>query len=200
PGGHARKRNLSRHLGPQPGRGRRSRLPDGVRHDSARVRRRRCSPESRAPDRPGMTSLVDCMRGLSFVGLVALAFASASLASSPLPVFEGCLASSQLRPSAIVVACGDGNFYVTGLKWTRWTKMAATATGLAHQNDCKPYCAAGHFHTYPLALTLSRPEVCSNARTEFTRFTYRFTKAKPRSEAHYRTTLAAPFRVTIHCP
>jgi hypothetical protein len=140
------------------------------------------------------------MRALFFVGVVALVLASTSLASSPLPTFEGCSAGAQIRPSAIVVACGDGNFYVTGLKWSRWTKMAATATGLAHQNDCKPYCAAGHFHTYPVALTLSRPEACSNARTEFTRFTYLFTKVTPRSEAHSRTTLKAPFRVATYCP
>jgi hypothetical protein len=51
------------------------------------------------------------------------------------------------RPSAILFACGDGNFYVDHLSWFRWHPWRATGGGLFHQNDCNPSCAEGTFHT-----------------------------------------------------
>jgi hypothetical protein len=51
------------------------------------------------------------------------------------------------RPSAILFACGDGNFYVDHLTWFRWHPWKATGGGLFHQNDCNPSCAEGTFHT-----------------------------------------------------
>ena len=132
--------------------------------------------------------------------LLAVSAASAAAGSASSPVFEGCLTGPVVRPASIVVACADDNFYVSGLRWSAWTATVATATGTAHQNDCTPYCAAGHFHTYPLALRLFRPRRCSNGRTEFTRFTYRFTTAKPPGQAHSSSTITSPFLVGVHCP
>ena len=106
------------------------------------------------------------------------------------PGFLGCKsfvapeARAVRRPAEIVFACGDGNFYATGLRWSRWMNTAATASGIGHQNDCRPYCAAGHFHTYPLVVTLARPARCGRSRRlEFTRVSWHFPAARPRGVA-----------------
>ena len=83
------------------------------------------------------------------------------------------------RPASVMVACADGNFYLGRLHWTSWGATTAAATGTAHANDCNPYCAAGHFHTYPVAATLDRVQTCGG-RSEFTRLRWRFTGARPK--------------------
>ena len=52
------------------------------------------------------------------------------------------------RPLAVTFACGDGNLFATGISYSRYGGKAAAATATFHLNDCLPYCAAGHFHTY----------------------------------------------------
>ena len=107
------------------------------------------------------------------------------------PRFYGCAAffldqhtqKSVLRPHSIVVACGDGNFALIRLRWKVWNGVNAVAQGTASQNDCTPYCAAGHFHAYPAAATLSRPRRCKNGVRVFTQLGWRFTGARPKGEA-----------------
>jgi hypothetical protein len=94
-------------------------------------------------------------------------------------VLTGCWHHAQVRPAEVVFACGDGNFYVTGLLWTHWGAADAEGRGVGHQNDCTPDCASGHFHTYKLSVRLSRPVVCVKARREFSRLAWRFTATKP---------------------
>jgi len=75
-----------------------------------------------------------------------------------------------LKPVQLVLACGDGAFSVSGLRWSHWTRQDAAGTGAAHLNDCVPSCAAGHFHTYRVALELTRPRTCGKRRVlQFTR-------------------------------
>jgi hypothetical protein len=116
----------------------------------------------------------------------AAAVASAAAPAPAVPGFAGCRsfvsrsAVGVVRPRSIVLACADANFYVTGLKWTRWDAKRAVGTGVGHQNDCTPYCAAGHFHTYPLALRLDAPARCgSRKELQFTRVTWTFPGTKP---------------------
>jgi hypothetical protein len=94
-------------------------------------------------------------------------------------VFTGCAHHPSVRPASIVFACGDGNFYATSLHWNSWRAATASASGVGHENDCKPYCAAGHFHTYPLIVRLSRPVECIHGRTEFSRIAWTYTGARP---------------------
>jgi hypothetical protein len=82
-----------------------------------------------------------------------------------------------------MAACADGNFYFTGLRWSRWSADSASAAGRAHQNDCTPYCAAGHFHVYAARVTLSAARTCGPGRREFTRLAWVFTRAKPKGAA-----------------
>jgi hypothetical protein len=53
---------------------------------------------------------------------------------------------TKVRPHRILFACGDGNFYVTYLRWGRWLTRYARARGVFHFNDCDPNCAEGTFH------------------------------------------------------
>jgi hypothetical protein len=86
------------------------------------------------------------------LGLGAGALASAAQASSRTssagavfvrhfseqPIVVDCQGQPQLRPGKL------------GLSWTSWTAGLASATGVQEVNDCLPYCAAGHFHGYPV--------------------------------------------------
>jgi hypothetical protein len=65
-------------------------------------------------------------------------------------VVLNCLGKPQVRPSSFVLACADGNDYLTKLSWTSWSPSLASAYGIQEENDCIPYCAAGHFHSYPV--------------------------------------------------
>ncbi|HLI39075.1 MAG TPA: hypothetical protein VKV80_17305 [Streptosporangiaceae bacterium] len=78
---------------------------------------------------------------------------TAKAASSTRTVVVSCPGKAQVRPGGFVLACADGNDYLTGLSWTSWTPDLASAKGTEHLNDCTPDCAQGKFHTYP-ALTV----------------------------------------------
>ncbi len=121
------------------------------------------------------------------VALTTLAAVTAASAagSSDVPRFLGCGAFAKqpagtgvVRPRSIVAACGDGNFWFGSLRWRTWSAAGATAAGSAHQNDCIPYCAAGHFHAYPASVSLAGARRCAG-KLELTRISWRFTKAKP---------------------
>jgi len=119
------------------------------------------------------------MLRLALIACVAAAVLPVSLsAAATLPVYGGCTSKVAVRPHSIVFTCADANFYAAGLHWSRWDGKQAVATGTAHANDCAPYCAAGHFHTYRIDVTLSAPVVCAHL-DEFTKVSWRFPSAKP---------------------
>lgn len=126
-------------------------------------------------------------RALLFVLVVcAAAGACGTGSAASVPGFTGCRsfvsrsAVAVVRPRSIVIACADGNFYATGLEWTRWDARGADGAGTGHENDCKPYCADGHFHTYRLAIHLGGVATCGSRRElQFTRLTWRFVGPKP---------------------
>ena len=97
---------------------------------------------------------------------VVIAFAAAAI------VWTGCEHRPRVRPSSIVTACADANFYVDHLRWKTWGPRAATATGVAHYNDCNPNCAGGHFHTFAATVRLSKVVTCVPGRREFARVEY----------------------------
>ncbi|WP_218183962.1 hypothetical protein [Streptomyces sp. PKU-EA00015] len=95
------------------------------------------------------------------VGLApATASASPSVAAQPgdQVVVVDCFMKAQVRPREFLIACGDGNSGLTELTWSSWGPTSAVATGLNVVNDCKPYCAAGTFHSYPVNVRFERPE------------------------------------------
>jgi hypothetical protein len=118
----------------------------------------------------------------SALGLLPLSTTAArpARAESPLPRFAGCMnRSPQIRPRAIIITCADGNFWADRLEWSSWNAHGAAGSGTGHENDCTPYCAAGHFHTYRVRVTLSRPSSCKPLPDLFTRVGWRFIGKKP---------------------
>jgi hypothetical protein len=87
-------------------------------------------------------------------------------------VWTGCEHRPRVRPASAIIACGDANLYATKLRWTSWGPAGAVATGIGHQNDCTPNCAAGHFATFPITIRLSRAVTCKGRR-EFARIRWR---------------------------
>jgi hypothetical protein len=82
-----------------------------------------------------------------------------------------CTGKPLYRPKKVIVACGDGNVWLSKVHWKGWTRTVASATAVFHWNDCKPYCAAGHFHARAGAhVRLYRVNLCkSKGFRQFTR-------------------------------
>jgi hypothetical protein len=78
-----------------------------------------------------------------------------------------------IRPSDVVVACGDGNFQLKSMRWRHWHANTARGDGTGVYNDCDPYCAAGHFHSEGVRVWLSKPKYCeAKHRYMYTRLQY----------------------------
>jgi hypothetical protein len=69
---------------------------------------------------------------------------------------------AKVRPRRIIFACGDGNFFVKQLEWSKWQKKRARAHGHFRINDCTPNCAEGTFIKRKGRLTLLRRQWCEN--------------------------------------
>ncbi len=74
------------------------------------------------------------------------------------PVLVDCFWHPEVRPADFLIACGDGNSRLTSLHWQLWNPSSALASGVNVVNDCKPYCAAGKFHSYPVIVRLEQPQ------------------------------------------
>jgi hypothetical protein len=114
---------------------------------------------------------------VTLVAALALAAAGAVAADGASHVrIPGCGGAdkAKYKPDKVIVACGDGNFYVVKLEWTKWTRKAASGTGTGKLNDCMPNCAQGQFHSYKVKLIPSRAVTCSNGKREFTRLAWYF--------------------------
>jgi hypothetical protein len=113
---------------------------------------------------------------MGFVALVAAALVSQL---GPAKVTIPSCFQRAAAPDEIVLACGDGNFSLESLRWRRWGTASASAVGVVHVNACKPYCAAGRFHDYPVAVTASRISTCHGGRRQYTRVAWRYTGRAP---------------------
>ena len=95
-------------------------------------------------------------------------------------VLWDCSSTARVEPSSFVLACADGNAGLTNLHWNKWAPGAAAGTGTEYVNDCQPYCAAGHFHNYPVEIRLTgRYLVAPNKPFSYGRITLTYTGARP---------------------
>jgi hypothetical protein len=97
---------------------------------------------------------------------VAMIGVAAAGAATRARVVGNCT-RSQVRPSTIVIACADAGVQLTHLRWRSFGGPRARATGDYTFNDCTPNCAAGHFHSYPVAVVLSRPKGCPDGHRDY---------------------------------
>jgi hypothetical protein len=136
------------------------------------------------------------MKRVSFALAVALiAGSAASAAAAALPGLTSLsTAPPKVKPREIIYS-GDGSGLFAGpkklshsfgsLKWSSWTATGATGSGANWLNNCKPDCAGGTYHGYPVKLQASRPQVIGGEDV-FTRLKVTYTGKKP-GFVHRRT-------------
>lgn len=116
---------------------------------------------------------------LSAASSASTAPSSTSQVSKHNVVIINCENKAQVKPRDFVLFCADGNAALEGLGWTSWTPKLASATATLVQNDCIPYCAAGHFHKYPVLVVLWRPVGYSHG-VRFSELTEIFPGVRPK--------------------
>ena len=119
-----------------------------------------------------------CVAALG-LGLNGAASASPAGRFSVRTVVLNCLGHPQVRPGRFTLACADANDYLTGLAWKSWGPKLASATGVQALNDCVPYCAAGHFHRYPVDVVLWHPAAAGPGSQRYTSITLLYPGAHP---------------------
>ncbi len=101
---------------------------------------------------------------------------------APAVVFDCPGQRALVEPRTYILACADANSSVGSLSWTSWTPGLASATGVLEENDCLPYCAAGHFHSYPAVVVFWGDAAVTNHPGErrYTMMTVILTGPRPR--------------------
>ena len=119
---------------------------------------------------------------LTSVSMVVLAALGATVAFGASHVrIPGCGGTDRAayKPDKVIVACGDGNFFVVSLEWSKWTGKAASGAGTGKVNDCMPNCAQGTFRSYAVKLIATTPVMCSSGKREFSRLAFYFRHKHP---------------------
>lgn len=95
-------------------------------------------------------------------------------------VVVNCLDKQQTRPSSFILTCADAGDVLTRVRWVNW---ASEAFGIGTEmiKTCKPNCAEGGFASYPVLVTLWRPEPLPGhpGILYFTRVTRIYTANRP---------------------
>jgi hypothetical protein len=104
-----------------------------------------------------------------------------SAAAAPQYVVLSCMDKAQVKPGTISLACADNGIGLTHLHWTSWTPQLASAYGTSWENDCKPSCAQGHVHNYPVVAVLWGSATVKGHPGErrYTEATLSYTKRRP---------------------
>jgi hypothetical protein len=123
------------------------------------------------------------------------AHATPRLTSVRMVVFDCPAQPALVRPTTLIVTCADGGVQFDKLAWTSWTPRLASAAGALEENDCIPYCAAGHFHAYPALVILWGNQAVKNHPGEhrYTMMTTILTGARP---SHAPVTQTIPLAVS----
>lgn len=117
--------------------------------------------------------------GLTLSGPAQAAPAHPSAPAARLVVFDCPGQHAMVRPKNFVLACADGNSALQKLAWSTWAPGLASAKATLVQNDCTPYCAAGHFHSYPALVVLWGSKAIGHGEHAYTKLTMILTGARP---------------------
>lgn len=109
------------------------------------------------------------------------AAARALAAAAPAYVVYDCAFKGQVKPATETLTCADAGMVLESLRWASWTPRFASASGTLTENDCKPNCADGHFHNYPVVVVAwgSGSVVGHPAQRRYTQFTLIYTAQRP---------------------
>ena len=77
------------------------------------------------------------------------------------------------RPKTIVIDCGNGTFYASHLRYSRYGHRTAEATGRLLYSPCWPDCPSEHFNSYRGTIILSQIRFCQGHRY-YERIAWRF--------------------------
>ena len=116
--------------------------------------------------------------GLGLNGAASARTISAGTYAKQFVVLD-CQGHPHVRPGHYTLACADGNDYLSGLTWTSWGPRLASATGTEHVNDCVPFCAAGHFHSYTVNVVLWGSRAAGPGRQRYTKITMLYPGVHP---------------------
>jgi hypothetical protein len=103
---------------------------------------------------------------LSVLLVCVVVFAAPALASGGSNRIGGCT-KSQVRPSAIILFCGDDGAYVNHIRWSSFGAATARGSGTYAFNPCKPNCAASKYKTYSVKLVASQAKPCWDAHNDY---------------------------------
>jgi hypothetical protein len=117
--------------------------------------------------------------GLTLSGPAQAAPAHPASPASRMVVFDCPGQHALVRPKDFVLACADGNSAFEKLTWATWAPGLASAQGTLVQNDCTPYCAAGHFHRYPALVILWGSKAIRPGEHAYTKLTLILTGPRP---------------------
>jgi hypothetical protein len=132
-----------------------------------------------------LAAAVFAITGLAITGLTLSGSAQAATAhpaaapAARTVVFDCPGQHAMVRPKSFVLACADGNSALEKLAWSTWAPGLASAKGTLVQNDCTPYCAAGHFHRYPALVVLWGSQAAGPGEHAYTKLTLILTGARP---------------------
>ena len=130
-----------------------------------------------------ITGILIAGTGLA-AGLAAAAGATTTAhaaAQRPRDVGLDCSFKPQVKPGTYVLTCADAGIGLERMRWTSWTQKLASGYGSEWENDCRPNCAAGHLHHYPvLAVLWGSGSVQGHpAERRYTQLTLIYTGARP---------------------
>jgi len=100
-------------------------------------------------------------------------------------VLVNCQHHGVVTPRSFVLSCADHDDFLTNMHWVSW-RAVAYGSGVEHTNNCIPNCASGHFHRFPVLITVWRPKLRDrHDHFKFTRITLIYPRNRPlRFNAH----------------
>ena len=126
--------------------------------------------------------------GASAIALAASLPATATAATRPhhgrsswagAVVLVNCQRRGVVLPSSFILACADGNDFLTGMRWVSWRNVAY-GSGVEMAKSCVPSCSASRFKRFPVLITLWRAKRRGHSEQfKFTRLTVIYTGRRP---------------------
>lgn len=112
-------------------------------------------------------------RGTILVGLAVAAAATPAVAGAAArPTYLPSRCADQVVRPAQVTPCHQNRRQLVDLRWSRWGRPRATATGTLSTNTCVPDCPSGAGRMDRVRVTADRLRHCRNGTRQYTRLRY----------------------------